>query len=329
MVSASWLGNWMQYTLISDRVADVAAERLREAGLTVKAPGQMSRPETLRAVRQSVALIVRSATQVDAELLTLAEPLRFVVRAGVGVDNVDLAQATERGVIVMNTPGANSLAVAEYTFGLMVALMRHIAQAHASLSRGEWERQDYQGSTLSGKTLGLYGFGRIGQAVAARARAFAMEVLAHDPFLPTKVFNEHGVEGVPLNELWARADILSLHAEVNEETRGIVNAASIAQMKSGVRILNTARGPLIDSEALLAALEVGQVAGAALDVYPKEPPPKHYPLLLHPRVLHTPHLAASAIEVQEATACAAAETLIAALQEGRFENVCNPAVLDA
>ena len=319
----------MPITLIPDRVHPLAAELLRAAGHEVIAPGQLGRAQTLAALPKATALIVRSATQVDAELLRAARQLRFVVRAGAGVDNVDLAAATERRVVVMNTPGANTLAVAEFTIGLMIALARHIPQSHVSMRAGEWKRQRYMGITLSGKTLGLYGFGRIGQAVAARARALGMRIIAHDPFLPPAVFAEQGAASVSLASLWAGADFISLHAEVNESTRGIVNAASIAQMKPGVRIVNAARGALIETAELAAALESGQIAGAAIDVYAQEPPPADHILIGHPRVIHTPHLAASAAEVQVAVARAAAETLITALGEGRFENVCNPEVLRA
>lgn len=314
-------------TLIPDRVDALAAELLRSAGQEVMAPGQLGRVQTLAAVPRAIALIVRSATQVDEELLRAARQLRFVVRAGAGVDNVDLAAATERRVIVMNTPGANTLAVAEFTLGLLIALARSIPQAHTSLGAGEWHRQLYMGVTLSDKILGLYGFGRIGQAVAARAQALGMRILAHDPFLPPTVFAEQGAESVSLGTLWANADFLSLHAEVNESTRGIVNAMSIAQMKPGVRIVNAARGALIDSAALAAALDDGQIAGAAIDVYDPEPPPTDCVLLGHPRVIHTPHLAASAIEVQAEVARSAAETLILAVNEAQYCNVCNPEVL--
>ena len=319
----------MLITLIPDRVDALASELLRAAGHEVMADGQLGRAQTLAAIPKATALIVRSATQVDAELLRAARRLRYVVRAGAGVDNVDLAAATERRVIVMNTPGANTLAVAEFTIGLLIALARHIPQSHASMKAGEWNRQRYMGVTLSGKTLGLYGFGRIGQAVAARARAMGMRILAHDPFLPPTVFAEQGAESVSLASLWAEADFLSLHAEVNESTRSIVNAASIAQMKPGARIVNAARGALIETADLAAALENGQIAGAAIDVYAQEPPPANHALFGHPRVIHTPHLAASAAEVQVAVARAAAETLIAALGEGRCENVCNPEVMQA
>ena len=313
--------------LIPDQVHPRAAERLREAGFTVIAPGQLGRAQTVAAIPKARALIVRSATQADEELLRVARQLRFVVRAGAGVDNVDLVEATERGIVVMNTPGANSLAVAEYTIGLMLSLARNIPQAHASLLNGEWKRKQFMGATLIGKTLGLYGFGRIGQAVAARAIAFGMHVQAHDPFLPESVFAVQGVESVSLDALWSTSDFLSLHAEVNEETRGIVNATSLARMKPGVRIVNAARGALVDSSALAAALDQGMVAGIALDVYEQEPPVEDHPLLGRPNVIHTPHLAASAREVQEEVALAAAEILIRALNESQFQNVCNPDVL--
>ena len=223
----------MHITLIPDRIHALAGETLRAAGHEVIAPGQLSRTQTLSIIPKAEALMVRSATQVDAELLQAARELRVVVRAGSGVDNVDLAAATEKGVVVMNTPGANTLAVAEYTIGLLIALARNIPQSHLSLAAGKWERANFMGMTLSGKTLGLYGFGRVGQAVAERASTLGMRVLAHDPFLPTAVFAECGVPAVSLAELCAEADFLSLHAEVNDSSRGIINQAYIAQMKAG------------------------------------------------------------------------------------------------
>lgn len=312
--------------LIPDRVHPIAAELLRKAGLAVIAPGQMSRTDVLSAVVNATALIVRSATQVDAEMLAVARQLRFVVRAGAGIDNVDLPRATERGIIVMNTPGVNALAVAEYTIGLLLALARHIPQAHLSLREGEWKRHAFTGISLYRKVLALYGFGRIGQAVAERAQAFGMRLLAHDPFVPADAMAEKGVEAVALETLWAEADFLSLHAEVNEHTRGIVSEASIARMKPEVRIINAARGALIDTTALAAALQRGAVAGAALDVFEQEPPPADHPLLGVPGVIHTPHLAASAKEVQVELACAAADILLQALHQGSWQNVCNPGV---
>ncbi len=315
------------HVLVPDSVHPRAVEILTAAGLKVTAPGQMKRPETLAAVVEADALIIRSATKADAELIQAARRLKVIARAGVGVDNVDLEAATARSIAVMNTPDGNTVATAELTFGLMLALARHIPQAHASLAGGQWDRKSYMGTELRGKTLGIVGFGRIGRAIAKRALAFEMVVIAHDPFVPDDLGRDLGVEMVSLDDLYARADYITLHSVVTDQTRHMINRETLARMKPGVRLINAARGALIHEGDLAEAIRSGHVAGAALDVYEDEPPPAGHPLIGLPGVIDTPHLGASTEEAQVAVAIEAAELVVAALTRGEYKNVVNPAAL--
>ncbi len=316
------------HVLVPDNVHQSAIDILRSrADVTVSTPGKLERAQLLEAVSAAHALIIRSGVTADAELLAAASNLQAIARAGVGVDNVDLAAATANGVVVMNTPGGNTISTAEYTFGLMLALARHIPQGHASLAAGRWDRKLFSGVELRGKTLGIIGLGRIGQAIAARARAFDMRVIAHDPYLPPAVAEALAVPLLALDEVFAQADFLTLHALITEETRGMINAEAIAGMKDGARIINAARGALVDDADLAAALQSGKVAGAALDVYAQEPPTPDNPLLGLPNVIHTPHLAASTADAQITVAQEAAELVLAYLLDGVAANVCNPAVI--
>ncbi len=315
------------HILIPDNVDDKALEVLQKANGLSYQSGSMKREETLARIGEAHALIIRSATKADADLLSRAPHLKVIARAGVGVDNVDLDAATERGIVVMNTPGGNTISTAEYTFGLMLSLARYIPQGHQSLGGGQWDRKSFTGVELRGKTLGLIGFGRIGQAVAIRAKAFDMDVIAYDPYVPSHMMADLNVEELSLDELYARADFISLHALVTDETRGMINATSIAKMKRGVRIINAARGALINDADLATAIRSGHVAGAALDVYEPEPPNADHPLIGLQGVIHTPHLAASTSDAQITVAIEAAELVVNALLYNRYDNVCNPAVL--
>ncbi|MEO0560665.1 MAG: hydroxyacid dehydrogenase, partial [Chloroflexota bacterium] len=287
------------HVLIPDNVDQAAIDLLEaEDGIRVTAPGKMSRDEAMAAIPTANALIVRSATKPDAEMIAAAPDLKIIARAGVGVDNVDLAAATEHGVIVMNTPGGNTIATAEHTFALMLALSRHIPVAHQTMTEGRWDRKKFKGVELRGKTLGIVGFGRIGRAVAMRAMAFQMKVIEFDPFVDAKDAADFGVTSVTLDELYAQSDYITLHTVITDETREMINAESLAKMKMGVRIVNAARGALINPDDLAAALQEGRVAGAALDVYQVEPPAAGHPLIGADNVVHTPHLAASTAEAQ-------------------------------
>ena len=318
------------HVLVPDNVHQRAIDILESsAGIRVAAPGRMERAALLEAVVDAHALIIRSGVRADAELIASAPQLKAIARAGVGVDNVDLESATAQSVIVMNTPGGNTISTAEHSIGLMLALSRHIPQGHQSLAEGRWDRKAFTGVELKGKTLGIIGLGRIGQAIAARAQAFEMRVIAHDPYLPPNIAAAIDVPLLALDEVYARSDYLSLHALVTDETRGMINADSISRMKRGIRIINAARGALINSADLAAALQSGIVAGAALDVYEQEPPPSDHPLIGLPNVVHTPHLAASTSDAQVTVAVEAAQLIVDYLLEGRPANVCNPDALES
>jgi D-3-phosphoglycerate dehydrogenase len=318
------------HILVPDNVHPSAVDVLKGAGdqITYTADGQISREALLAAVPNADALVIRSAHKIDAEVLNAAPKLKIIARAGVGVDNVDIPRATELGVVVVNTPDGNTISTAEHTFGLMLALARHIPQAHESMNAGKWDRKSFGGVELRGKTLGVVGFGRIGRAVAKRALAFDMQVIAFDPYIPADVAQDLGVTLVSLDDLFRQSDFISLHAQLTPETREMINAESLAMMKPGVRIIDAARGALINEADLAEALQSGHVAGAALDVYAEEPPKPDNPLLHLPNVVHTPHLAASTEDAQITVAVDAAQLVVDALLQGDFKNVVNPAVLD-
>jgi D-3-phosphoglycerate dehydrogenase len=266
---------------------------------------------------------------VTPDILAAAPRLKVIVRAGTGVDNIDLAEATRRGVVVMNAPAGNIIAAAEHAFALMLALARHVPEAHGSLGQGKWDRKAFMGIELRDKTLGVVGFGRIGQAVAKRARAFEMRVLAYDPYNPhiKRLASELGCDLMDLDTLYGRSDFITLHPWLSDETRGMINKDSLARMKHGIRIINIARGALIVDADLAEAIKSGQVAGAAVDVYSPEPPHPDNPLLNLPGVIHTPHLAASTEEAQIAVAVEAAHQVMEALLHDDYQNVVNPEVL--
>jgi D-3-phosphoglycerate dehydrogenase len=272
------------------------------------------------------AIVIRSGTKLDAPLLERAERLRVIGRAGVGVDNVDVEAATRQGVLVVNAPESTVVSASEHTIGLLLALWRNIPQAHAAVKAGRWERSRYGGQELAGKTLGLLGFGRIGQQVARRALALGMRVVAFDPFVSRERFRELGVEGAASQEaVFASSDVVSLHLPLTDETRGAVGRSALEGARDGIRIVNTARGELVDEDALLEALESGKVAGAALDVFSTEP--YTGPLLELDNVVLTPHLAASTEEAQDRAGVIVAEQVAAALEGGLVANAVNmPAV---
>jgi D-3-phosphoglycerate dehydrogenase / 2-oxoglutarate reductase len=267
-------------------------------------------------------IVIRSATKLGADLIERADRLRVIGRAGVGVDNVDVAAATRRGIVVANAPESTVVAAAEHTVGLLVALSRNIPQAHAELKQGRWKRSAYSGVELAGKTLGVLGFGRIGQQVARRARGLGMRVLAYDPFVANERFRELGVErAAGPEQVYGEAHFVTLHLPLTEETRGFLDAVALARMRDGVRIVNAARGELVDEAALLEALRSGKVAGAALDVFPSEP--YSGPLLELDNVVVTPHLAASTEEAQDRAGVIVAEQVTAALEGGLVTNAVN------
>jgi D-3-phosphoglycerate dehydrogenase len=272
------------------------------------------------------ALIVRSAVQADAALLAAAPKLRIIGRAGVGVDNIDAAEATRRGIVVMNTPGANATAVAELTLGLMIAMTRSIPRANSSMHAGKWDKKSLQGSELRNKTLGIVGLGRIGLEVARRAKAFGMTLLGYDPFVAPVIARENGVTLVPIDEIFAESDFLSLHVGLTPQTEGLINKHSLAIMKPGIRIINCARGELIVDEALAEAIKRGHVAGAALDVFRSEPL-KDSPYFGLDNVLLSPHIAGSTDEAQEAIGIQLANQVRDYLKLGVVQNAVNVASL--
>jgi D-3-phosphoglycerate dehydrogenase len=292
-----------------------------EPGWDVKTHDQL--PDGLpAALADADALVVRSAVQVDDALMAHAPKLRVIGRAGVGVDNIDAEAATRRGIVVMNTPGANAVAVAELTLCLMIALARKLPAANTTMHAGKWEKKNLQGLELRGKTLGILGLGRIGLDVARRARGFGMEILGTDPFVSAAVARENGIAVIPMEELFAKADYLTLHVGLTPQTHGIINSKTLATMKKGVRIINCARGELVVEADLAAALKSGQVAGAALDVFTVEPP-KESPYFGLDNVILTPHIAGSTAEAQEAVGIQIAQQVREYLKLGVVQNAVN------
>ncbi len=310
--------------LVSDKLGDDGIHRLESAeGIRFDVRTGMSKDELLSAVPAYDAIIIRSGTKVDADVLAAGCKLKVVGRAGIGVDNVDVAAASKRGVIVMNTPQANSVATAEHTMTLILALCRHTAPAHASVAAGQWERSKFTGIQLYRRTLGLIGFGRIARLVAQRARGFDMQVIAYDPYVSAEIGQEAGVKLLDLDEVLAEAEILSLHTSLSPETENLVNADNLAKCRDGVLLVNPSRGKLVDEAALAAALKSGKVRAAALDVYRSEPPAPDNPLIGLPGVLHTPHLGASTEEAQRDVAVQIVEQVLDALHGRDFRNSVN------
>ncbi|HVW16606.1 MAG TPA: phosphoglycerate dehydrogenase [Solirubrobacteraceae bacterium] len=308
--------------LVAEKIGVSGVELLRAHGFEVD-----EGPEHLERLGDYDGLLIRSATKVTADVLAGATNLKAIGRAGVGVDNVDVEEATKRGIIVANAPESNVVTAAEHTMALLLALARNVPQAHASLKAGRWDRAKYSGVELHEKVLGVVGFGRIGQLVAARARGFGMRVVAYDPFVSADRFRDAGVEHAATPDaVYAVADFLTLHLPKTPETEGWLDAAALAKCKDGVRVLNVARGPLVVDEDLQAALDSGKVAGAALDVFRSEPVTEH-PLFHYDNVIVTPHLGASTAEATDRAGYQAAEQVVAALTGGPVTTAVNvPAV---
>jgi len=305
--------------IVADKISERGLALLRETGWEVLTPAAADVPAEMATAD---ALVVRSATKVNSALLEKSPKLRVVGRAGVGVDNVDMDAATKRGIVVMNTPGGNAISVAEHTLALMLCLARSVPQASASTNSGKWEKSAFSGTELRGKTLGLVGFGRVGTEVARRALALGMKVLAFDPYVTAAAARELEVELVPLEDVLKRSDYISLHTSLSPATEKMINAAAIAQMKKGVRVINCARGELIDEGALAEALRSGHVGGAGLDTFAKEPP-KDSPLIGMANVIATPHIAGSTKEAQEEVGTAIAYQVRDYLTEGVIRNAVN------
>ncbi len=318
--------------LVTDKLAEEGLARLREEpGVEIVVDTKLAKdvPALRAALAEADGIAIRSGTQLTAEVLAGQKRLKAIVRAGVGVDNIDVAAATRLGIVVMNTPGGNTVSTAEHTLALMLSLARNVAPANDSLKAGKWDRNKFTGTQLEGKTLGVVGLGRVGLTVADRARAFGMTVIGFDPFLSSDRALEHGVESVArLDDLWARCDFITLHTPLTPETRNVVGKRELALMKPTARIINCARGGLIDEPALLEALDAGKLAGAAIDVFEPEPPPADHPLVKHPRVLVTPHLGASTDEAQVSVAVEAAHLITDYLVRGQVRFSVNTPTLD-
>jgi D-3-phosphoglycerate dehydrogenase len=308
--------------VVADDLPSTALELLRAEGWEVDSRTGRTPDQLAVDLKDADAIVVRSATKVTAALINAAPKLRVIARAGTGVDNVDVAAASARGIVVMNAPGANSISVAELAVGLILSMARHLPAADAAMKQGKWEKKKFLGEEVRDKTLGLAGLGRIGQEVARRAAGFGMRIIAHDPFISEQVAKDLGVELVSLDDVFARADYVSLHMPSNEKTRHIVNADRLARSKKGIHIINTARGDLIDEKALADAIEAGQVAGAALDVFDKEPTVDQR-LQMLPQVVATPHIAASTREGQELVGVETSAALRDFLRDGIIRNAVN------
>ena len=309
--------------LVADDVSDSGLQPLREARFEVEKRTGLTKSELVEALKNCEGLIVRSETKVTADLLEEAGSLRVIGRAGVGVDNIDVPAATMRGVVVMNAPDGNTITTAEHTIALLISLARSIPQANSSLKSGKWERKKFIGVELQGKTLGIVGLGRIGRVVASRARAMGMSIVAYDPFIAQEQARDLEIELAPLDEVYARADFLTVHTPLTAETRGIIDREVLSKMKPGARIINCARGGLVDEEALTEAIKSGKIAGAAIDVFTQEPPPPDHPLLALDQVIVTPHLGASTTEAQEGVAFTVAEQMRDYLLTGALRGAVN------
>ncbi len=322
----------MHRVLVTDKLAEeglalLKAEPDLEVIVNTKLAGD---PVALKAaLAEADGIVIRSGTTLTPEVLDGQTRLKAIVRAGVGVDNINVPSATRQGIVVMNTPGGNTISTAEHTIALLLSLARNVPQAHGSLTAGKWDRNKFTGTQVEGKTLGIIGLGRVGLAVAKRAQGFDMRVVGYDPFLTAERAAELGIETVSnLDDLWGQVDFLTLHTPLSAETRNIIDAAVIEKLKPGVRIINCARGGLIDEAALRAAVESGKVAGAAVDVFEPEPPPADNPLLGHPKIVVTPHLGASTEEAQVAVAEEAARLLIDFFRRGQVRFAVNMGALN-
>lgn len=320
----------MYRVLITDSLSKAGLKILEQMeGIETVVKSGLTPQQVREELKSCDGIIIRSGTTLTAEILDGQERLKVIARAGVGVDNIDLDAATRAGILVMNTPAGNTISTAEHTFAMMLALSRNIGPAHASMKSGKWDRKSFQGTQLAGKTLAVLGLGRIGLSVAARAVAFEMKVVGYDPFLSEDKAKEFGIELYrDVDEVVTRCDYLTVHTPLTDETRGIINAERLKKMKKGVRLINCARGGIIDEQALADAIESGHVAGAALDVFVEEPP-KDRRLVDLPQVLATPHLGASTEEAQELVAVEAAEIVCGFLLRNEIRHAVNMAPVSA
>jgi D-3-phosphoglycerate dehydrogenase len=314
--------------LIADDMSAKAKEVLETSSkIQVDVKTKLPPEELSSIIGDYQCLVVRSATKVTASIIEAGGKLQLIGRAGIGVDNIDVTAASRRGILVENAPSGNSVTTAEHAISLLMSLARQIPQATASMKARKWEKNAFKGRELMGKTLGVIGLGNIGRIAASRGRGLEMRVVAYDPFIGADAAARLGVELLPLDELYAQADFITIHTPLTSETEGLVGADAFKKMKKGVMIVNAARGGIVDEAALLAALEEGKVGGAALDVFEKEPPPTDHPLVGHPNVICTPHLGASTKEASEKVAVELAEQIVEFAEKGTIRNAINlPAV---
>lgn len=309
--------------LVSDSISSKGIEILKKAGFEVDIKIGLKPEELKSIIGEYDALIIRSATKVTAEIIEAANKLKVIGRAGTGVDNIDKVAATKKGIVVMNTPGGNTITTAEHTIAMLFALARQIPQATASMKAGKWEKKKFIGIELYNKTIGIIGLGRIGTEVAKRAQCMGMNVLAYDPFLSDERAEELGIIKTDLERIFAEADFITIHTPLTSETKYLINKDTIEKMKKGVYIINCARGGIVNEKDLYEAIQAGKVAGAALDVFEKEPPEEGYPLIADERVICTPHLGGSTLEAQENVAVAIAEQVVDYLINGTIRNAVN------
>ncbi|AWB45041.1 phosphoglycerate dehydrogenase [Paenibacillus sp. CAA11] len=314
----------MYKVLVSDPISDLGIQQLVDAeDVVVEKKTGLSEAELIEIIPQYDALLVRSQTKVTENIMAAGDRLKVIGRAGVGVDNIDLEAATKRGIIVINAPDGNTITTCEHAFAMMMALARHIPQAYAKTINGTWDRKSFLGVELRNKTLGVLGMGRIGSEVAKRAKAFGMNILGYDPFLTADRAEKMGVTLATVDEIVRNADFITVHTPLTPETRHMISDPQFAVMKKGMRIVNCARGGIIDENALITALDEGIVAGAAFDVFEQEPPQPDHPFLHHPQIIVTPHLGASTIEAQENVAIDVSEQVLHILRDEPFKNAVN------
>lgn len=308
--------------LVSDKLSEKGIEILKNGGLEVDVKTGLKPEELVKIIGEYDGLVVRSATKATPEIISAGKKLKVIGRAGAGVDNIDIPAASKQGVVVMNTPGGNTVTTGEHTIAMMMALTRNIPQANALMKQSKWEKKALEGREVFNKTIGIIGLGRVGSVVASRAQGLKMNVIVYDPFITQEIAEQQGYELASLDELYARSDYITVHTPKSKETIGLVNKDAFAKMKKGVMIINCARGGIINEKDLIAALDSGQVAGAAVDVFEKEPP-EDWSLANHPKVVCTPHLGASTHEAQENVALAIAEQIVDYLKTGLIRNAVN------
>lgn len=308
--------------VVTDKIAEKGIDKLKEAGFDVQVDTDANEDKVCELVKDADALIVRSGTQVTEKIINSAGKMKVIGRAGTGVDNIDVKTATAKGIKVLNTPFGNTISVAEHTIAMILSLCRHTHHSHESLEKGEWERKKFMGCELYQKTIGVIGLGKIGREVVKRLKGFEMNILGYDPFVPDEVYNELGIKKASLDEIMKQSDFITVHVSKNEKTTNLLGKKQFDEMKKGVKIINIARGGIVNEKELHDALKDGTVEGAALDVYEQEPP-EFFDLIKLENVIATPHLGASTKEAQDRCGVQIAEQVIKALKENQFENVVN------